>query len=301
MPCGNPLLTPRHSTTNFLPIQRLNLEKMRTTTEERPTATFKFDNAGRHRALAAQGLSNTPKATSTGTTIVGVCFKDGVCIAADTRATGGTVVAVRSGGGSGWGRVTGGAALAVLTLRSIFLFALRGRLGVGYMTVPFLQPLGASIGDYSTAPSRCGPRHMGLCSETGGCGGKLEPALAGYSTPHVGGCFGTARETLWAAVDAVTGDCPILVRSPLSVLCDACDLFLAISLFFCPLSIFSLSLSLSLSLSSRIDEHRTRTASRSTTWRRTSGRQGRGPRRTRTSRWTFCAATSTCTACPPIL
>ncbi|CAO3635679.1 unnamed protein product [Cunninghamella echinulata] len=34
-----------------------------------------------------------PKATSTGTTIVGVIFKDGICLGADTRATEGPIVA----------------------------------------------------------------------------------------------------------------------------------------------------------------------------------------------------------------
>ncbi len=36
---------------------------------------------------------NIPKAKKTGTTICGVVFKDGVVLGADTRATGGDIVA----------------------------------------------------------------------------------------------------------------------------------------------------------------------------------------------------------------
>ena len=42
--------------------------------------------------LQEKGLP-LPKATSTGTTIVGCLFKDGVVLGADTRATGGEIVA----------------------------------------------------------------------------------------------------------------------------------------------------------------------------------------------------------------
>lgn len=45
----------------------------------------------RNQFLLAQGLS-CPKATKTGTTIVGVIFKDGVILGADTRATEGSIV-----------------------------------------------------------------------------------------------------------------------------------------------------------------------------------------------------------------
>ena len=45
-----------------------------------------------------------PQAMKTGTTIAGACFKDGVVLGADTRATGGTEVAdkVRGGWVGGW-------------------------------------------------------------------------------------------------------------------------------------------------------------------------------------------------------
>lgn len=55
-------------------------------------AGFKFDNHSRNSQLVQNGY-NAPKATSTGTTIVGVKFKNGVVIAADTRATSGPIVA----------------------------------------------------------------------------------------------------------------------------------------------------------------------------------------------------------------
>jgi len=42
--------------------------------------------------LAQNGFKE-PRHTSTGTTIVGVKFKDGVILGADTRATAGTIVA----------------------------------------------------------------------------------------------------------------------------------------------------------------------------------------------------------------
>ncbi|ODV84596.1 hypothetical protein CANARDRAFT_200754 [[Candida] arabinofermentans NRRL YB-2248] len=51
-----------------------------------------FDNYQRNQFLTQNG-HNAPKATSTGTTIVGCKFKDGVVIAADTRATSGPIVA----------------------------------------------------------------------------------------------------------------------------------------------------------------------------------------------------------------
>lgn len=53
---------------------------------------FDFSNHNRNAALHAQGLP-LPKATSTGTTIVGCIFDGGVVIAADTRATSGPIVA----------------------------------------------------------------------------------------------------------------------------------------------------------------------------------------------------------------
>ena len=53
---------------------------------------FDFSNYDRNAALHAQGVP-LPKATSTGTTIVGCIFDGGVVIAADTRATSGPIVA----------------------------------------------------------------------------------------------------------------------------------------------------------------------------------------------------------------
>ena len=46
----------------------------------------------RNNFLQDKGV-NLPKATSTGTTIVGCIFKDGVVLGADTRATNGDIVA----------------------------------------------------------------------------------------------------------------------------------------------------------------------------------------------------------------
>ncbi|KAA8895901.1 nucleophile aminohydrolase [Sphaerosporella brunnea] len=53
---------------------------------------FDFSNYSRNAALHAKGVP-LPKATSTGTTIVGCIFDGGVVIAADTRATSGPIVA----------------------------------------------------------------------------------------------------------------------------------------------------------------------------------------------------------------
>jgi 20S proteasome subunit beta 2 len=55
-------------------------------------AGFDFSNHNRNLALHARGVP-LPKATSTGTTIVGCLFDGGVVIAADTRATSGPIVA----------------------------------------------------------------------------------------------------------------------------------------------------------------------------------------------------------------
>ncbi|KAI9732822.1 MAG: proteasome core particle subunit beta 2 [Cirrosporium novae-zelandiae] len=53
---------------------------------------FDFSNHNRNAALHARGVP-LPKATSTGTTIVGCIYDGGVVIAADTRATSGPIVA----------------------------------------------------------------------------------------------------------------------------------------------------------------------------------------------------------------
>lgn len=53
---------------------------------------FDFSNHTRNAALHARGVP-LPKATSTGTTIVGCIYNNGVVIAADTRATSGPIVA----------------------------------------------------------------------------------------------------------------------------------------------------------------------------------------------------------------
>jgi 20S proteasome subunit beta 2 len=53
---------------------------------------FDFSNYARNADLHAKGVP-LPKATSTGTTIVGCIYNGGVVIAADTRATSGPIVA----------------------------------------------------------------------------------------------------------------------------------------------------------------------------------------------------------------
>lgn len=53
---------------------------------------FDFGSYSRNNFLGSKGYP-VPKATSTGTTIVGCIFKDGVVLGADTRATEGPIVA----------------------------------------------------------------------------------------------------------------------------------------------------------------------------------------------------------------
>jgi len=53
---------------------------------------FSFENVPRNQILQENGLK-FPKTRKTGTTIVGVVFKDGVVLGADTRATEGPIVA----------------------------------------------------------------------------------------------------------------------------------------------------------------------------------------------------------------
>lgn len=66
------------------------------------TSGFSFENVHRNKMLettsaASAGTnSHLPQATKTGTTIVGMVYKDGVVLGADTRATGGTEVAEKN-------------------------------------------------------------------------------------------------------------------------------------------------------------------------------------------------------------
>uniref|UniRef100_A0A6B2E411 Proteasome subunit beta n=1 Tax=Phlebotomus kandelakii TaxID=1109342 RepID=A0A6B2E411_9DIPT len=56
-----------------------------------PQAGFVFDNCRRNNLLLQKGFA-APKAVKTGTTIVGIIYKDGVILGADTRATEGPIV-----------------------------------------------------------------------------------------------------------------------------------------------------------------------------------------------------------------
>lgn len=57
-----------------------------------PEAGFSFENVLRNTSLANKNLG-LPKATSTGTTIVGCLYENGIVLGADTRATEGPIVA----------------------------------------------------------------------------------------------------------------------------------------------------------------------------------------------------------------
>jgi len=57
-----------------------------------PEAGFSFENSLRNTSLANKNLG-LPKATSTGTTIVGCLYENGIVLGADTRATEGPIVA----------------------------------------------------------------------------------------------------------------------------------------------------------------------------------------------------------------
>jgi len=59
---------------------------------EAPMPGFNFENCKRNAMLASNGYA-PPKMTKTGTTICAVVFKDGVVLGADTRSTGGDIVA----------------------------------------------------------------------------------------------------------------------------------------------------------------------------------------------------------------
>ncbi|KAG2765884.1 Proteasome subunit beta type-7 [Phytophthora cactorum] len=62
-------------------------------TAEQLHGGFSFDNCRRNELLLSQsGGKQKLKATKTGTTIVGVVYKDGVVLGADTRSTGGSIV-----------------------------------------------------------------------------------------------------------------------------------------------------------------------------------------------------------------
>ena len=60
-----------------------------------PQGGFNYDNCIRNKALMESNPAATGKMTytKTGTTICGCVFKDGVVLAADTRATAGSTVA----------------------------------------------------------------------------------------------------------------------------------------------------------------------------------------------------------------
>jgi len=59
------------------------------------TTGFSFGNCRRNEKLFSDGFK-PPKATKTGTTIVGIIFKDGVILGADTRATSGNIVSEKN-------------------------------------------------------------------------------------------------------------------------------------------------------------------------------------------------------------
>jgi 20S proteasome subunit beta 2 len=59
---------------------------------EQHKSGFNFGNVVRNSGLETKGFQ-APKAVKTGTTIAGCVFKDGVILAADSRATSGSIVA----------------------------------------------------------------------------------------------------------------------------------------------------------------------------------------------------------------
>ena len=62
-----------------------------------PVPGFSFENALRNQTiLGMKGAGHLPQAKKTGTTIVGVVYKDGVVLGADTRATSGSEVAEKN-------------------------------------------------------------------------------------------------------------------------------------------------------------------------------------------------------------
>jgi len=61
-------------------------------TKSLPKGGFSFENYQRNKTLVERLGMKPPTETSTGTTIVGVIFKDGVALATDTRATAGPIV-----------------------------------------------------------------------------------------------------------------------------------------------------------------------------------------------------------------
>jgi len=88
-------LTPQHTTPHITTLTQPRAPTADSVLRSPNTGTmggFDFSNHNRNAALHAQGVP-LPKATSTGTTIVGCLFDGGVVIAADTRATSGPIVA----------------------------------------------------------------------------------------------------------------------------------------------------------------------------------------------------------------
>ena len=72
-----------------------NLNFQREQLEEAERGGFSFDLYQRNAHIFSQlgsSAATLPKAWKTGTTIVGIIYKDGIVLGADTRATGGTEV-----------------------------------------------------------------------------------------------------------------------------------------------------------------------------------------------------------------
>lgn len=79
----------------YVSLTRFRLFKPNKVTDDIPLSIhpiIMFTLGGRNNFMAEKGLP-APKATSTGTTIVGCLFKDGIVLGADTRATEGPIVA----------------------------------------------------------------------------------------------------------------------------------------------------------------------------------------------------------------
>ena len=59
---------------------------------EQELGGFNFDLAARNCNMVEKGVVEHPSFKKTGTTIIGLLFNEGVVLAADTRATGGSIV-----------------------------------------------------------------------------------------------------------------------------------------------------------------------------------------------------------------